>query len=168
MEIIIARAGMEAVPQTDALIREAADWLTAKGEPLWGPNETSYDELVRVTKAGELVTGRRADELAACMYLHKEDTLFWPRAAKGEAFYLHRLAVARKFAGRGYAHAMLDWAMRETREQGRSYLRLDCEPRPKLLALYSGAGFARIDEKPIQVGEHFVVRHEMRVLPLRT
>ena len=129
MQLIIARAGMQAVPETDALIREVADWLVAKGEPLWGPNETSYDELSRVTKAGELVTGRLAGELAACMYLHNEDTLFWPQAGPGEAFYVHRLAVARKYAGRGYARAMLDWAEREVRSQGRIYLRLDCEPR---------------------------------------
>ena len=168
MQLIIARAGMQAVPETDALIREAADWLVAKGEPLWGPNETSYDELSRVTKAGELVTGRLAGELAACMYLHNEDTLFWPQAGPGEAFYVHRLAVARKYAGRGYARAMLDWAEREVRSQGRIYLRLDCEPREKLLALYCSAGFTRIDGKPIQVGEHFVVRHEKRSLPPRT
>ena len=58
MDLTIARAGMEAVPETDVLIREAAAWLIAKGEPLWGPNETSYDELVSVARAGELVTGR--------------------------------------------------------------------------------------------------------------
>jgi ribosomal protein S18 acetylase RimI-like enzyme len=168
MEIIIARAGMEAVPETDALIREAADWLTAKGEPLWRANETSYDKLVRVAKAGELVTGRIKDQLAACLYLHGEDNLFWPQALPGEAFYIHRLAVARKYAGRGCARAMLDWAARETSAQHRPYLRLDCEPRPKLLALYRDAGFTRIDERPIQVSEHFVVRHEMRVLPART
>ena len=168
MELAIARAGMEAVPETDALIREAAEWLTAKGEPLWGLNETSYDELVRVAKAGELVTGRLSGGLAACMYLHNEDALFWPQSLPGEAFYVHRLAVARKFAGHGHARAMLDWAAREVRRCGRRFLRLDCEPREKLLALYRSAGFARIDEGTIQVGEHFVVRHEKRVLPART
>lgn len=168
MDLAIARAGMEAVAETDALIHEAAAWLIAKGEPLWGPNETSYDELLRVTHAGELVTGRVAGELAACMYLHHEDTLFWPHARPGEAFYVHRLAVARNFAKRGYARRMLDWAEEETRSHGRDYLRLDCEPRPKLLALYRSAGFTRIDAAPIRVGEHFVVRHELPVLQPRT
>ncbi|HEX3485731.1 MAG TPA: GNAT family N-acetyltransferase [Micropepsaceae bacterium] len=166
--LVIARAGMEAVPETDVLIREAADWLIAKGEPLWGPNETSYDELVRVARAGELVTARIGSELAACMYLHNEDSLFWPEATPGEAFYIHRLAVARKYAGRGYAQRMLAWAETETHRQHRRYLRLDCEPREKLLALYRTAGFARIDAAPIPVGEHFVVRHEKPILPSRT
>jgi GNAT superfamily N-acetyltransferase len=168
MALIITRAGMEAVPETDALIREAADWLIAKGEPLWGPNETAFDELTRVAREGELVIGRIDGVLAACMYLHNEDRLFWPHAAPGEAFYVHRLAVARRFAGRGFAHAMLVWAEHEVRAKGRLYLRLDCEPRAKLLALYRSAGFVPLDPKPIQVGPHFVVRHQKSILPNRS
>jgi GNAT superfamily N-acetyltransferase len=168
MGLVIARAGMEAVPETDVLIREAADWLIAKGQPLWGPNETSYEELVRVARAGELVIGRINGEMAACMYLHGEDRLFWPQDPPDEAFYVHRLAVARKFAGRGYARAMLDWAEAEVRAKGRLYLRLDCEPREKLLALYRSAGFTAIDPEPILVIGHLVVRHEKRILPPRT
>ena len=160
MTLVIARAGMAAVPEADALIREAASWLIAKGEPLWGPNETSFDELQRVARAGELVMGRIEGEAATCMYLHDEDRLFWPHDRPEEAFYIHRLAVARKFAGRGCAQAMLCWAEDEVRARKRRFLRLDCEPRTKLLALYANAGFIRVDSSPIQVGEHFVVRHE--------
>ena len=163
MTLLIARGSMDDVPETDALIRATADWLIKKGEPLWGPNETSLDELLQVTRAGELLVGRVDRERATCMYMHDEDRVFWPQAVPGEAFYRHRLAVARKFAGRGYAHAMLDWAAREARDRGRPFLRLDCEPRAKLLALYASAGYARVDPEPIQVGEHFVVRHEKRV-----
>jgi GNAT superfamily N-acetyltransferase len=168
MDIRIARAGMEAVGEADTLIREAADWLTAKGEPLWGPNEISHQDLVRAARACELVTGRVGGELAACMYLHGEDTLFWPRAKPAEAFYIHRLAVARRFAGRGLARRMLEWAEDEAHAKGRLYVRLDCEPRPKLLALYRDAGFVRIDAEPILVTGHFVVRHEKRSLRPRT
>jgi GNAT superfamily N-acetyltransferase len=163
MTLLIARGSMDDVPETDALIRATADWLIQKGEPLWGPNETSLNELVQVTRAGELIVGRVDHELATCMYVHDEDRVFWPQVAPGEAFYLHRLAVARKFAGRGYAHAMLDWAARDARAKGRPFLRLDCEPRPKLLALYRSAGYTPVDSAPIQVGEHFVVRHEKRL-----
>jgi GNAT superfamily N-acetyltransferase len=165
MALIITRAGMDAVPETDVLIHEAADWLIAKGNALWGPNETALDELTRVARDSELVIGRFDGALAACMYLHGEDRLFWPHVAQGEAFYVHRLAVARRFAGRGFAHAMLEWAEHEVRAKGRLYLRLDCEPRAKLLALYRGAGFIPLDPKPIQVGPHFVVRHQKSILP---
>jgi GNAT superfamily N-acetyltransferase len=168
MGLVIARARMEAVPEADVLIREAANWLIAKGQPLWGPNETSYEELVRVARAGELVIGRIDGEAVACMYLHGEDRPFWPQDPPDEAFYVHRLAVARKYAGLGYAHAMLEWAESEVRAKGRLYLRLDCEPREKLLALYRNAGFTPIDPEPILVIGHLVVRHEKRILPRRT
>lgn len=160
MTLAIARGTPDDVPEVDALIRATADWLIRKGEPLWGPNETSLDELRRVARIGELVIGRVERELATCMFLHNEDRLFWPQVPEGEALYIHRLAVARKFAGRGYSHAMLEWAAAEARGTGRGFLRLDCEPRAKLLALYLAAGYRRIDPTPIQVGEHFVVRHE--------
>ena len=163
MNLLIGRATVDDVGQADVLIREAADWLIQKGEPLWGPNETSYEELVRVAREGELVLGRIHGEAVACMFLHNEDRLFWPQVALGEAFYIHRLAVKRNYAGRGFAQAMLDWAVREARAKGRAFLRLDCEPRAKLLALYESAGYVRIDPSPIQVGEHSVVRHEKRV-----
>lgn len=163
MTLVIARGMPNDVPEVDALIRATAEWLTRKGEPLWGPNETSYDELAHVTRAGELIVGRVQGELATCMYLHDEDRLFWPHRRPGEAYYIHRLAVARKFAGRGYAHAMLEWAESEACANGRTFLRLDCEPRPKLLALYRSAGYIQVDAAPIQVGEHFVVRHEKRL-----
>jgi len=163
MTILIARGTLDDVAEADALIRATAEWLIKKGEALWGPNETSPDELKRVARLGELVIGRVECDLASCMFLHDEDRLFWPQVAPGEAFYIHRLAVARKFAGRGYAHAMLEWAEREARAQGRAFLRLDCEPRAKLLALYRSVGYMPIDPAPIQVGEHFVVRHERRL-----
>ena len=163
MTLVVARGSLADVPEVDGLIRATAEWLIKKGEPLWGPNETSYEELDRVTRAGELIVGRVAGELASCMYLHDEDREFWPHVAPGEAFYIHRLAVARKFGGRGYAHAMLEWAASEARTTGRPFLRLDCEPRAKLLALYRSAGYSPVDSGPIQVREHFVVRHERRV-----
>jgi GNAT superfamily N-acetyltransferase len=163
VDLVIARGGVADVAQTDALIHEAADWLTAKGETLWGEAELRRSDLERVAAMGELVTGRIAGRLAACMFLHDCDPLFWPDDPPGEAFYVHRLAVARAFAGRGLSQAMLCWAEAETRTAGRTALRLDCEPRPKLLALYRGAGFMPVDCDPIEVLGHFVVRHQKRV-----
>lgn len=163
MALVTARAGVEAVPEADALIREAAAWLDARGLTLWGPNELSYEDLVAIAQAGELVIGRLGAQAAACMYLHNEDRLFWPESAPGEGFYIHRLAVKRNFAGRGFARAMLAWAEEEARAKGRTVLRLDCEARPKLIALYRAAGFSPVDAGPVQVTGHWVIRQEKRI-----
>jgi hypothetical protein len=56
MTFVIVRAASRPSPRRRAHPR-SADWLIAKGEPLWGPDETSLDELVRVARAGELVMG---------------------------------------------------------------------------------------------------------------
>ena len=165
MTLQIARGTMSDLTDADRLIREAADWLTARGMALWGPGETNIEDLEYVTRSGELVMARLHGEPVSCMYLHTEDRLFWPQVPEGEAFYIHRLAVARKYAGRGFSLAMLDWAAGEVRATGRRYVRLDCEPRPKLLELYHRAGFVPIDASPYQVGAHFVIRHEKRVAP---
>ncbi|HEX5280640.1 MAG TPA: GNAT family N-acetyltransferase [Micropepsaceae bacterium] len=159
-ELAITRAGMEAVPDVYALIRDIAQWLIDRGDALWGEEEISHDELTRVARGGELITGRVAGALAACMYLHDEDRVFWPETRAGEALYVHRLGVARRFAGAGYSQAMLDWALHEARRMGRDFVRLDCEPRPKLVALYRDAGFTPVDPGPVQVGRHWVLRQQ--------
>lgn len=163
MPLSISRGSIADVADADRILREVAAWLDAKGEPLWGPNELSYDALTKVARAGELIVGRVGAEMAACMYLHGEDREFWPEDGPEEAFYIHRLAVARRHAGRGFARAMLAWAEGETRARGRPYLRLDCVDRPKLIRLYESAGFLRVDAGPVQVGEHWVIRQQKRV-----
>jgi GNAT superfamily N-acetyltransferase len=163
MPLIIARGTIGDVPDADRIIRDVAAWLDAKGETLWGPNEISYDALMTVARAGELIVGYVGPEMAACMYMHNRDPEFWPEDKPGEAFYIHRLAVARPFAGRGFAHAMLAWAEGEARAHRRPYLRLDCVPRPKLSRLYEAAGFARVDPGPVKVGEHWVIRQQKHV-----
>src|SRR5258705_6188895 len=110
MTLVIGYGTIDDVPEADGLIREAADWLIRRQMPLWGPNELSYEELVSVARKGELVIGRVGDEAAACMYLHDEDRLFWPHVAQCEAFYIHRLAVKRRYSGPGLFHAMLELA----------------------------------------------------------
>ena len=88
------------------------------------------------------------------MYLQDFDRPYWPEARDGEALYVHRLAVCRAHGGRGLSRAMLDWAAAEARRSGRTFVRLDTELRPALIALYENAGFARVDKTPIQVGIH--------------
>lgn len=102
-------------------------------------------------------------EPVACLYLLHEDPAFWPQARAGEALYVHRLAVTRAASGKGWSRALLDWATGDARRRGRSFVRLDTELRPKLLALYQNAGFARVDRTPIVVGGHEVVRFERAV-----
>lgn len=144
-------------------MHEAAAWLIARGQKLWDLSELRPEEAVACAKAGQLVVGCRDGAIAAAMFLWKEDPEAWPHAAPGEALYVHKLAVTRTEAGRGWSERLLSWAGEEARRAGRPFVRLDSELRPRVLALYERAGFLRIDREPFMIGPHPVVRFERRV-----
>jgi GNAT superfamily N-acetyltransferase len=163
VNLVIARGSVADVSEAHRIICEVAEWLIGKGETLWGANETSLATLEAVARADELVMARIGREAAACMFLHRSDPDFWPGDPAGEAVYIHRLAVARAFAGRGFAGRMLAWAEEEARRMGRRYVRLDCEPRPKLIALYRSAGYLPVDPAPAVVHGYSVIRQQKPV-----
>jgi GNAT superfamily N-acetyltransferase len=144
----------------NAILREAAQWLADSGRKLWDESEFDAGDIAERAVRGELVLGFDDGRAVACSYLQVDDDAFWPVARVHEALYVHRLAVLRSQAGKGWSRRLLDWAAGEARRRGRTYLRLDTEVRPKLIALYESAGFLRVDQEPITVGTHRVVRFE--------
>ena len=159
----IGRAMEADAPLATAILREVSEWLVARGQKLWDPDEISEVGVAQHARAGELVLGWEGDLAIACMYLQRSDPLFWPEAKPDEALYVHRLAVRRAFAGQGVAQAMLGWASADARRLGRPLLRLDTELRPALMHLYEGTGFVRVDPTSLIVGPHQVVRFQRRV-----
>jgi GNAT superfamily N-acetyltransferase len=144
-------------------LRQAAQWLVASGRRLWDENEIRATDVAERAAQGELVLGIDDGRAVACLYLQVEDDAFWPEARVHEALYVHRLAVLRSEAGKGWSRRLLDWAAAEARRRGHVCVRLDTELRPKLLALYESNGFVRVDDEPIKIHTHLVVRFERRV-----
>jgi len=73
-------------------------------------------------------------------------TEFWTDAASPfDALYLHRMIVAREAAGSNLGAQMLDWASRESRRQGRDFLRLDAwSTNERLHSYYRDLGFEQV------------------------
>jgi GNAT superfamily N-acetyltransferase len=145
----------------------SAEALAARGEPLWPPASLTPERLARhyppegwrVAWPGGAGTGAEA---VGCYVLLDRDPLFWPDDPPGEALYLHKLAVRPAAQGQGLAGALLGDAAAQARAAGRGWLRLDtASDRPKLRALYIGAGFVAVDE--VQVGAYHVVRFGLRL-----
>jgi GNAT superfamily N-acetyltransferase len=84
-----------------------------------------------------------SDGIVGCCTLSAEDPEFWPDALKGEAAYLHKLAVRRTHAGRGVSSALIEACRHAARTQGCAKLRLDCHPN--LRGLYERLGFTHVD-----------------------
>jgi GNAT superfamily N-acetyltransferase len=140
--------------------REVSTWLMQVGKPLWAPDEFSSDGARRLARFGELVIGWRNSVAISCMTLQRADPIFWPGESEGAALYVHKLAVRRSFAGSGLPRAMLDWAALRASNLAVPAIRLDCDPRPQLIKLYSACGFTRVDPGPVIRGGYTVMRFE--------
>ena len=161
-EFRVARATVDKAPLAAAILREAALWLEATGKKNWEPEWFTPESMVPNAERGELWLAWEGSDPVGTMLLAETDEDFWPEDSPGVALYVHKLAVARRAAGRGVSQALLRQAEIETAAADVSHLKLDCRAdRPKLQALYEGAGFHRVDER-IVFGWLNVVRYEKR------
>jgi GNAT superfamily N-acetyltransferase len=162
--ICIRQAGAADVPTIEALLREAARWVDALGVVMWEEGELAPERLAQETAGGLFFLAEIDGVAAGVIRFQLEDQLFWPDRPNGEAAFVHRLAVSRRFKGQGVSSALLQWAADHARRLGREYLRLDCDAsRPKLRALYEAFGFRFHSFR--QVGPYYVARYEYRVRP---
>ena len=90
----------------------------------------------------------------------REDPEIWPDAAPGEAAYIHRVAICRRYAGSGLAAVLLHAAATRARQEGFRYLRLDCDAaRPRLRAVYERCGFSYHSDHIF--GSYHVARYQL-------
>ena len=151
-------AGVEDAESATEVLREAARWTARFGAPLWDPAGFTVEEHRALAAAGELVGGFDGGYLVACMRLQRADPLLWPEHPPGYARYVHKVAVRRSHAGRGWAARLVTWAVDEARRAGAAAVCLDTLPDGKLPAFYAALGFRRHDDDPHFVGVLRVVR----------
>jgi GNAT superfamily N-acetyltransferase len=144
------------------ILREAAQWLIERGDPLWRDDELRPERIAADVERGLYFLAANADEAIATFRFQLEDPEFWPDLPAGEAAYVHRLAVRRSAAGAGVSLLLLQWALERTRALARPYLRLDTEAsRLRLRAVYERFGFRHHSDR--QVGPYYVARYQYRV-----
>jgi GNAT superfamily N-acetyltransferase len=161
VSIVVRHAVLTDSEESVSILQESANWLIAKGMPLWVPSNFTFEWMKTNVASGRLVVAEREGQVVAVVLRLWEDMAVWPDRAAGEAVYLHKLAVRRSFAGQGIIADLVNWVADEAFTQGRKYLRLDCVQRPPLLAIYNRLGFVAIDER--RIGEFTVVRHEREI-----
>lgn len=162
MDIEIRQARVTDAPVIAEILQEADTWAEQTHERLWLESELEPAQIAAEVRSGEFFLAMHADAPIGTLRYQLEDALFWPDAADGEAAYVHRLAVRRRWAGRGVAAQMLSWAARRAVADGRAILRLDTDmTRPRLRAMYLDCGFREHSER--QVGPYHVMRYEMRL-----
>ena len=155
----IRLASVEEAPIAMAIWREVSEWLADREMPVWSPDEFDLGTTRQQAAAKELVIGFENSGPAACMLIQTGDPIYWPEKAEGTALYLHKIAVRRAFAGRGWGNRLIAWAVERATKRGLP-LRLDCLPRPVLMNFYRNCGFRPVDDGPVTLGGFTVVRHE--------
>jgi GNAT superfamily N-acetyltransferase len=161
--ILNARQALVAdVGTVSDILREAASWLDARGEPLWTDSELLPDRIIDEVADGLYWLAEDGGVALGTVRFQLEDPLFWPDLSSGEAVFVHRLAVRRVAAGGVVSSFLLQWAIERARQLGRPYLRLDCDAaRPRLRAFYERFGFRHHSDR--QVGPYVVARYEIGV-----
>lgn len=157
----IRYAGVEEAAIAVEIWREAAAWAKASGHPYWRDDTLRLEIAEAHRRAGELVLGFGDNAACACMLLQTSDPMFWLEKQDDPALYVHRLAVKRASAGKGWGSALLAWAAGRAADIGVP-LRLDCAPRPRLMNLYTTNGFVAVDAGPVERGGFTVMRYERR------
>lgn len=159
---IIRPATPDESETVSAILQEAARWLENTGNAMWRNSELLPSRVADDVNADLFVIAMVNTEPAGVIKFQLEDTLFWPDVPQGDSAFVHRLAVRRRFAGKGVSTALLSWAVENARSLGKRYLRLDCEAsREKLRAIYERFGFRHHSDR--QVGPYFVSRYEYDV-----
>ncbi len=159
MDFSIRQASAHDSAVISNVLKEAAEWLTERGMPMWRAGELEPADIAKAVEAGEFYVLECGGEVAGTVKFQLEDPLFWPDVPGGESAFIHRVAVRRAFAGSGASGAMMQWAAERARALGKRYVRLDCEAaRPSLRAVYERFGFRYHSDR--QVGPYLVARYE--------
>lgn len=148
------------------LMHDAAAWMSAKGTPAWDVARIDRTFAETFVLRSELLVASCSDGIVGCCTLSAEDPEFWPDALKGEAAYLHKLAVRRTHAGRGVSSALIEACRHAARTQGCAKLRLDCHPN--LRGLYERLGFTHVDTFNPGWDPTFIDLLQLRHDPLRS
>jgi len=148
--IEIKRAEPADITVIESILLDAVNWLNDMSQPLWKAEDVKWDALAKSYQTGDFHIAFINSEPAGCMVLLDYAPFFWPDVARGEALFIHKLAVTKLERKSGVADALINFAKDEGTKRKASSIRLDCHQyREKLRAFYERHGFVCVEEKII-------------------
>jgi ribosomal protein S18 acetylase RimI-like enzyme len=146
----IRQASSRDLATVQSILSEASAWLASKGIEQWPDGGFPEEQTARRIWQGSVFLALVDGEPVATITLDAwADPEFWD--APDDAGYVHRLAVRRRWAGRGIGEALLDWAGRRIAKSGGHWLRLDCMRENRSLHdYYRRLGFEHV--RDIELG----------------
>ena len=129
------------------LLAEAAAWLQGRGIAQW-PARFPASSVRRQIAAGEALLVGQPSHAVATVAVADHDADLWGADAE-PAYYISRLAVARRVSGGRLGYRLIDWVALKAAEHGRRYVRLaTAGNNPVLRHYYERAGFQHVADPP--------------------
>jgi ribosomal protein S18 acetylase RimI-like enzyme len=130
----------------------------ATRSPIW-PEFTDAAILAEID-SGALHRVVDGDSLVGVFSAIYDDSAIWGELERHAHIYLHRIARASSYPGRGLVDAVLDWSLAQCQALGREGLRMDTwASNDALIAYYGKRGFRPVGTKKIPMdspmSEHY-------------
>ncbi|WP_228038264.1 GNAT family N-acetyltransferase [Nodosilinea sp. LEGE 06152] len=162
LSISVRQATLNDLLVVSDILDEAAAWLKQQNMALWEKEEVSPEAIRQDVEAGLFYMAFVEDGPAGVVKFQLEDPMFWSDISQDDSAFIHRLAVRRCFAGGNVSIGLMKWAVKQSRDLGKRFLRLDCAAdRLRLRRVYESFGFRHHSDR--QVGPYFVARYEYKV-----
>ena len=126
--LTIARAGAADYDGVMTILREAADWISARGNPPWNHWYMAAGERILRDRLvhHEVYLARRDAVAVGTVTIQWNDAETWgERGLDGHAGYIHGIAISRSVGGMRVGERLLEWAVETIAARGRQFARLD-------------------------------------------
>jgi len=146
---MIKQADENDIPVIEEILLDAVNWLSKSGmQNTWNESNVKWTDLSNSFKINNFYIAYQNELPTACMALTDFDPTFWPNIPKSESLYLHKVAVKRAFAGKGFTKELIDFAKSVAQSHCINTIRLNCnQHRNKLRKVYENEGFMCVEEK---------------------
>ena len=138
-QLAIARAGAADYDAVMAILREAADRLSARGNQQWKHwhMEAGEQMLRDRVEHHEVYLARRDGVPVGTLTIQWSDLEQWgARGLDGSAGYIHGVAITRSVGGKRVGERLLEWAVERIAARGRRFVRLDAMASNAALCRY--------------------------------
>ena len=158
----VRQASLDDLSTVSSILSEAALWLKQQNMVLWEDKDTSPESISQDVELGLFYIAFYEDTAAGVVKFQTEDLVFWSDIPQESSVFIHRFAVGRSFAGGSISTQLMQWAVKQSRDLGKQFLRLDCAAdRLRLRMVYENFRFRYHSDR--QVGPYLVARYEYKV-----
>jgi ribosomal protein S18 acetylase RimI-like enzyme len=142
-ELQIRHAEMTDASVVLELWQMSARWLNVKGIKQWKPENFRIEQVLEfLTNGSDVYVAECQGAIVGTYVLTWSDPFIWRELNHNGAGYIHRFAVNRDYKGLGIGQLLIESAIEQIRQRGKSVARLDCmAENPRLNQYYRDLGF---------------------------